>query len=179
MTNATNKKETLEILVSTMNRSSLSFLEAMFPGDNYLNYDLLIINQTTEDTLLKSDHENIRVINSFERGLSQSRNLAVENAAGSICLIADDDISYNSGFRDHVLRAFQQYPDADIVTFQMVDENEKLFRIYPSIEKHTKKTISTANSVVIAFRPHVLRSKNVRFNINFGLGGTFQIANEY
>ncbi|MBT8273254.1 MAG: hypothetical protein KJO77_05570, partial [Bacteroidia bacterium] len=42
-----------------------------------------------------------------------------------------------------------------------------------------KKTISTANSVVIAFRPHVLRSKNVRFNINFGLGGTFQIANEY
>ena len=45
-----------------------------------------------------SDFENIRVINSFEIGLSKSRNLAIKNALGDICIIADDDIEYVEDF---------------------------------------------------------------------------------
>ena len=43
----------LEILVSTMNRNSLEFLQAMFQH-NAINYcKVLVINQTTKDCLLE------------------------------------------------------------------------------------------------------------------------------
>ena len=179
MTKATNKKESLEILLSTMNRTSLSFLEQIFPEDEYLNYNILIINQTSPDHLLESNHDNIRVINAFDKGLTKSRNLAIKNSKGTICLIADDDIKYVKGFKEIVLNAFKKYNDAGIITFQMVDDRGKLFRAYQDIVKHDKKTISTANSVVIAFGKEKVLNKNVWFDPNFGLGSAFETANEY
>ena len=179
MTIASKKFETLEILVATMNRSSLAFLESMFPHDSYLNYRLLIINQTTEDCLLKSDHDHIRVINSFERGLPNSRNLAIENAVGPYCLIADDDVKYQPNFYDDIIEGLRKFPEADMVTFQLINEKGALHRSYPDVIRHDKKSIATANSVVIVFKLQPLLDQEVRFNLNFGLGSTFPTANEY
>ena len=58
MSNATKTNLKLEILLSTMNRTSLDFLTKIFPNGSYKNYNLLIINQTTEDRLLKSKYTN-------------------------------------------------------------------------------------------------------------------------
>lgn len=179
MTKATNKKESLEILLSTMNRTSLSFLEQIFPEDEYLKYNILIINQTSHDKLLESSHDNIRVFNAFDKGLTNSRNLAIKNAKGTFCLIADDDVRYVKGFKEIILNAFHKYEDAGTITFQMVDDQGKLFRAYPNIVQHDKKSISTANSVVIAFKLEEVINKNVKFDPNFGLGSTFETANEY
>ena len=179
MNNVVNKSETLEILLSTMNRNSLGFLDDMFRDDNYLNYNILIVNQTTNDRLLVSDYDNIRVINSFEKGLPQSRNLAIENASGDICLIADDDVTYKKDFDLNILNAFEKFDKADIITFQMVDDEGKLFKAYQDIEIHDKRSITKANSVVIAFRKESLIKNSVSFNTNFGLGTMFPTANEY
>jgi glycosyltransferase involved in cell wall biosynthesis len=179
MTKATNKKESLEILLSTMGRTSLSFLEHIFPEDSYLNYNILIINQTHHDKILESDHNNIRVINTFEKGLTKSRNLAIENAIGSICLIADDDVRYVKDLKKIILSGFEKHKEADIITFQMVDHKGILFRSYKDCIQHDKKSISTANSVVIAFKKDKIVDNDVRFDPNFGLGSTFETANEY
>jgi glycosyltransferase involved in cell wall biosynthesis len=40
---------------------------------------------------LVSDFPSVRVVNSFEKGLSKSRNLGLLNAHGKIVLLADDD----------------------------------------------------------------------------------------
>ncbi|NND25333.1 MAG: glycosyltransferase family 2 protein [Flavobacteriaceae bacterium] len=176
---AANKKETLEILISTMNRKSLSFLEAMFPHDHHSNFQLLVINQTQKGEPLLSDQDHIRVINSFETGLPHSRNLAIQNAKGDYCLIADDDVCYKEGFASHILEAFRKYEDADLITFQMVDETGKLFKDYPEVIRHDKRSITKANSVVIAFKPASLKKNHVHFNTNFGLGAIFPTANEY
>lgn len=179
MTIANKKFERLEILVSTMNRSSLAFLESMFPHESYLKYRILIINQTTEDCLLSSDHEQVRVINSFERGLPNSRNLAIKNAEGPYCLIADDDVKYQKEFYNDIVKGLDKYSEADMVTFQLINENGELHRRYPDVIRHDKKSISTANSVVIVFKLQALLDNDVRFNPNFGLGSTFPTANEY
>ncbi len=71
-----------EILVSTMYRDDLSFLEAMFPHGDYRDFNVLIINQTDGERQITSDLPNIRVINTEERGLPQSRNMAIKNAVG-------------------------------------------------------------------------------------------------
>ena len=169
----------LEILVSTMNRTSLNFLEAMFINNSISDYTILIINQTTTDNLLESNQPNIRVINSFEIGLPVSRNLAISNAIGDICLIADDDLQYEKDFESDILKAFLKYELADIITFQMTDETGKLYVDYPEITIHDTKTVITANSVIICFKRKSIIENEVLFNYNFGLGAVFPTANEY
>jgi glycosyltransferase involved in cell wall biosynthesis len=178
MTNATKKSQHLEILVSTMDKTSLAFLDDMFPLHKLEEFNILVINQVPENTKLKSNLENVTVINSLEKGLPQSRNIALQNASGTICLIADDDVKYVSGFKEIILTAFEKHIEADIIAFQMVDENGKLFRDYKDIVKHNEQTIYTINSVVIAFRLESVKQK-VSFNPNFGLGTKFQVGNEY
>ena len=179
MPNTAKKRENLEILISTKNRNSLDFLNSMFPLGKYDGYQILIINQTTESNTLTSNSEHIRVINSFETGLSRSRNLALEHAQGDICLIADDDVTYTENFDQYIYDAFVRHKGADIITFKMVDEHGRDFKTYPNTEIHDKKSISSVNSVVIAFRRESLVNSPIRFNPLFGLGGTFQTGDEY
>ncbi|MBC8882665.1 hypothetical protein H9X57_02430 [Flavobacterium piscinae] len=68
----------LEIIISTMNQTSLNFLVPMFPMCHFSAFSILIINQTTENNVLVSEFESVKVINSFEKGLSKSRNLGIK-----------------------------------------------------------------------------------------------------
>jgi len=169
----------LEILVSTMHKSDLGFLKGMFVNSDLNKHQLLIINQTTQECLLMSNNPKIRVINSFERGLPQSRNLAIKNARESICLISDDDVVYEKGFEDIILKAYLKNENTDLLTFKMTDFEGQPYRDYPNIHTHDKNTIRTANSVVISFKRHSVLKQGVEFNTNFGLGAIFQTGNEY
>lgn len=169
----------LEILISTMNRKDLSFLDKMFVNNQINDFNILIINQTTKDCILKSDYKNIRVINSFEYGLSKSRNLAIENAIGDICLLADDDVQYVSGFRQIILNSFFNNGKAHIITFKMVDDKGTEFKKYPDVIWHNIKSVITVNSVVIVFKKNEIIEHNLVFNSNFGLGSIFPTGDEY
>jgi len=179
MINTDEKSKELELLLSTMNRTSLSFLSNLFPEDNFLNYSILIINQTTENKLLTSDYPNIRVINSFEKGLSKSRNLAIQNAQKEVCLLVDDDVKYKKYFKTIIFEAFFENEKADIITFQIEDEKGRLFKNYPDINIHDKHTLNTVNSVGIAFRLKKIKENDIKFNDHFGLGAKFPTADEY
>lgn len=179
MSNTTKKGLKLELLLSTMNRTSLDFLVDMFPKGSYLNHNILIVNQTSQTKLLESEHSNIRVINSFESGLTKSRNLALKSTIGDICLIADDDVKYMSDFEEVVQNAFCFYDDADIVTFKMKDFEDQYFKPYHDEIRHNKDTVKTVNSVVIAFKPESIKGSSIAFNTHFGLGSTFETADEY
>ena len=170
-------KLSLEILISTMKRSNLDFLKPMFPKD-FSNYNILIINQTEKGQELTSKYDNIRVVNSYDKGLPQSRNLAIKNAKEDICLIADDDVKYLPDFEKAILDAFKSNK-ADIITYKMKDDKGRDFKFYPNIKQHNLKSIISVNSVVISFNRNKLIEKNIFFNENFGLGSTFEIANEY
>ncbi|MEJ6791817.1 MAG: glycosyltransferase family A protein [Lacinutrix sp.] len=180
MSNATKTNLKLEILISTINRNSLDFLVKLFPGGSFQSYNLLIINQTTKDCLLESKFANIRVINSFQKGLSNSRNLALQNTIGQFCLIADDDTLYDSNFEETILNSFKNNTEADIITFKMKDFNGNDFKIYSKHSNwHDIKSVQFVNSVVIAFRLDKIIKKNITFNSNFGIGATFETADEY
>ena len=178
MTKATKKSQHLEILLSTMNQNSLSFLSDMFASTNISDIDIVVINQTEKESLLVSENQRVKFFNSFEKGLTKSRNLAIEKASGDICLLADDDVVYLEDFKDIILSAFEKHQDADIITFQMIDDDGKLFRDYQDIVKHNEATVYTANSVVIAFRLQSVKDK-LSFNPHFGLGNQFEVADEY
>ena len=178
MLNLENKKNNLEILISTTKKNNLDFIERIFFENNYENFPILIVNQS-QSPLKNCAKENIKIINSDSTGISNSRNLALENSSEKYCLFADDDIVYKKGFYELVLKEFEQNKYADVITFMMEDEDGNLFKDYTNISKHNKKSIREVNSVVIAFRRDVIIKNNIQFDPLFGLGGTFATGDEY
>ena len=70
----------------------------------------VIINQCDEDSKEEISVDNNKIcfwINSAERGLSKSRNMAIHNSKADICLIADDDEIFND--------------DIEKIIFQLLD----------------------------------------------------------
>lgn len=177
MNNVANKNASLEILVSTKDQKNDAFIHKMFKNCPDFKHSVLIINQSKNK--LNIDRDNFTVINSDGTGLSKSRNLAINNAKSDLCLFSDDDIIYEPNFDSIVVEAFNLFTDADIITFQMNDFQGNLFKKYPKTYLHNKKSISTVNSVVIAFRRYSIKSKYILFDTKFGLGSVFETADEY
>ncbi len=169
-----------EVLVSTMFRSDLSFLESMFVNNNIDDYAILVINQTNRGEELKSKQSNVRVVNSYDRGTSSSRNLAITHTKADYALFADDDTVFVTNFEQIILREFEKYTDAYLITFECTtgDLYHKHTR-YPSPGKHTKKSLKPIHMVVMAIRVEVLKAANVYFNPYFSLGGLFSGGTEY
>jgi len=170
----------VEILISTMNQDSLDFLVPMFPFLHFSNFRILIINQTQIETILESEYANIRVINSFEKGLSKSRNLALETAQGKILLIADDDVIYHEGFVAKIINAYNQFPDAAAINFCAVKSDGSLMKNYP---KHSKTNMNAfdvfnTSSIEMTLNKAILDKTKIRFDENFGLGGMFEMGEE-
>lgn len=174
------EKVNLEILVSTMNRTDLSFLEPMFPGRKLVGFHLLIINQTTKDKILKSEFPNIRVINSFERGLSKSRNLALKNSIGEVALLADDDMVYLPEFDRLIASAFDRHPAAALIGFQLLGKGGAPFKKYLDREREigSLKNEPSLSSCEIAFKPAIFKQHEIFFNEYFGLGANFPSGEE-
>jgi len=179
MVNAKKKDVKLELLVSTMCQTSLDFLSKMFPESSPKHYNILIINQTDQSHLLESTVDNIRVINSFEKGLAKSRNMAINNTIGQLCLIVDDDVKFKPDFDKIILEAHNRNTNAAIITFKMEDFEGNLFKEYPLVKHHDLHSIKEVNSVVISFNSKLLKQSGLLFNVNFGLGSTFETADEY
>lgn len=167
-----------EILIATMFRSDFTFLEAMFPAASCWDYHILIINQTDAGHQLTSKHPKVRVINTEERGLSRSRNMALENAIGDICIIADDDIEYVKNVGKIVVSAFAKAEKASIITFKKKNQDGLGNKTYPNIREHTLRTAKDVSSWEIAFRRDHIQKLEIRFDERFGLGADFPIGEE-
>jgi glycosyltransferase involved in cell wall biosynthesis len=162
-----------------MNRKDLSFLDSIFIHNNYEDYQILIINQTSKENILKSKSKNIRVINSFDLGLSKSRNLALKNAIGDICLIADDDVEYVKGFDAIVREAYNKYSEAECILFNSYVNKKSRNPKYLNCNKKIFKIKECVNvcSVEISFKRECIQSNDIQFNELLGLNSHF-IAGE-
>lgn len=165
----------IEFLISTMNRSDLGFLDHMFPYHDLSKLNLLIVNQTTQANILESQNENIKVLNDFEKGLSKSRNLAIKHAQGKICFIADDDVEYLPEAIDIVIKAYLDYPDAALISFQYLRENNKTFKHYKEKSGYQNHLLhkQSLTSMEITFNSQKIKDANLSFNTIFSFGERF------
>lgn len=163
-----------------MRRDSLAFLDDMFAETAYPDFKILIINQTEEGRLLVSDMPNVRVINSFDTGLSKSRNLALKNAKGRLCLIADDDIVFRKGFDGYIINAFNANPDAALISFRTERAPGVLYKKYPKNRKAETNYLERLDimSVEIVLNREITASNKIAFDENFGLGAPFGMGEE-
>lgn len=169
-------KKSIEVLVSTMNRGNLEQLELVRKMN--LSTDAVIINQNQDlesiETQTISD-QKINIVNTLDRGLSKSRNLAIQHASSDICLIADDDMIYHSDYEEKIIRAYEKYPEADIIAFQVKrvgnPDRVKKFRSKKNWENYI--TSMKISSVEITFRREKVMQKNLFFNPRIGAGTEF------
>ena len=107
---------TLELLVSAMHKGPLELVEAMKIGS-----DAVIMSQGDhfEYQELEYNGHKLRYYAMNERGVGLSRNHVMMRAKADIGLFADEDIVYNEGYAEAVLKAFEEHPDADMLMFNV------------------------------------------------------------
>lgn len=156
----------IEVLMSAMHQTDLSLAER-----SNVQTDTLIINQCDHngyDEEIYNGHK-IRMISTTERGASRSRNMAVENAVGDICIMADDDEVFSDGYPQAVLSAYAEKPDADIIAFNVTQIDSRMqTKTIPAFRKSPR--MQSYGTWSITFKRETVLKKGVKFNENFGPG---------
>lgn len=164
----------LEILMSAMEIRNINQLELK---NRNINSNILVINQNNNNFSYETDH--IRIITFNEIGLSKSRNRAIENSKGDICLITDNDTVFKNNYKKIILQAFEDNPEADIITFQIETTEGKPYKKYRKDSfYHDKKSILRVNSIEIAFKREVIINSEIKFDEKFGLGSKYGLGEE-
>ncbi len=154
---------TLEVLISTMGQKDSHLLANM-----HLPCDAIVINQCGKNGMCTIQHNGHRVlwIDSNDKGLSKSRNLAIQHATADICLLADDDIVYRKDTVCTVLGGYQKHPQADFITYQ-VEGIEQPFKCYsPKEARRFWLASNKCSSVEISFRrARLLNSGGAQYSL--------------
>lgn len=142
--------------------------------------DVLIINQcpkvehsgdasSDKNTLevQNSSRGNIRMLRTNTRGLSKSRNLAIQHAVGDVCLLCDDDEQLDSSYEKIILNAYEALPEADIICFRIANQPSRLKQKEQRLTKWTAMRIA---SWQITFRRESIINSGIRFDENMGAG---------
>ncbi len=158
----------IEVLVSTMFQNDMSLISTM-----NIKGDVLIVNQSNNDAdeSFISNDTRIRFISSKERGLSRSRNIAIKNSSGDICLFADDDITYNDDYIETIREQYKMNPSADIIVFPVPSLNPERSKSYSKkIQRIGYLRSMRVYSYEISFRRDAVIRAGVSFNELFGAG---------
>ncbi len=174
------QKSDIQILISTMNRTDFDFLKAMFVFSDFSDFSILIINQTTPDKQLVSNFDHVTVINSFEIGLSKSRNLALQNATKPLVVFTDDDVVFVPNFDTTIRKAFSDYPNFDGFRFPFQTKEGVMSKKYPNTfqSKPTSFAVLNTSSVELVFKREAIQSVSMHFDENFGLNTHFSMGEE-
>lgn len=164
----------VEVLLSCMNQEDFSLVDRC-----KIRTDAVIVNQHNNNSYAQTTlgERKIRMFSSTQRGLSRSRNYALSQAVGDICLLCDDDVTYVDNYEAVVIEAFRKLPQADVIVF-----NTNLVNAFeprnPIVKIRKAPRFKSYGSVRIAFRLNSVRHANVWFNVNFGAGSKYSAGEE-
>lgn len=158
----------IEVLVSTMHQKDMHLVEAM-----RLRTDTIVINQTDVFNYeeVKADWGRVRFFSFVERGVGLSRNSALMRSDADICVLADDDMVFHDGYEETVRNAFERYPEADVIIFNLNEGSSMNGRENQIASKVGLLNYMNYGAARVAFRRKAVTYKGISFNLNFG-GGT-------
>lgn len=158
------KRPVVEVLISAMHQKDLDIFRK-----TGINTDALLINQCDRNDTIKERRSfgTVRCIYTTERGLSRSRNMALDNAIGKYCLICDDDERLVDNYAEIIKKGFDNHPDAGIVCFQLKHPRKKYTDRSYKVGYLRSLKIS---SWQIAFRRDMILRTGIKFDTRFGSG---------
>lgn len=151
-----------------MNQTDTSLIE-----NSNIQWNTVVVNQcdkdSTETLSLKSKNGNefsVLWINTRERGLSNSRNMAIKYATADVCMIADDDQLFDNNIDDRVLAEYAMQPNSDILVF---GARYKKKQISDHIKELGFIDLLRVSSVQITFKRESILNK-IQFDTKLGAG---------
>lgn len=133
----------------------------------------ITINQVTDkESKLLSSKKNVlhELLTYRERGLSRSRNHALDEVNSDIVVIADDDIYYEDDYDQTIARAYDEFPRADVIIFHVDSDNPRQRKKILKKGKLNRIMTLKVASWQITFKRESILNSNIRFDENFGAG---------
>jgi len=154
----------LEILLSCMNQKDFSIVK-----ESCITGDVLLINQANDNSLIENnnDKQSIRMISTTERGLSRSRNMAIRNSNGDICLLSDDDEIFSKNYEKIILDSYLRLQDADIIAFDVANKVTRLSKKTQRIGYFNSLKLSSCQ---LSFKRASILKHNIWFDPFMGAG---------
>lgn len=151
---------TLEVLLSCMHQKDTALVHT-----SCLTGNVLLVNQCDREEIVSQGR--VRMISTTQRGLTKSRNMAIRESNGDICLLCDDDEVFVEGYEKAILTAYRQMPQADVIIFKMKNRpasfDHRIQRLrFPKIMK--------VSSWQISFRRERVLQAGVFFDEHLGAG---------
>ena len=169
--------EKLQVLLSILKMDDISYIDSL-----KITGDAVVINQCDdnqiEDIMRRSvngSDQAVKYVKTTKRGLSRSRNMAIENATADVCILCDNDVVYVPDYEKLILDEFEKRPDADIIVFY-IKRKEKPVPNYPDERRLDYLSALKIFSPEIAFRRE--RISDLSFDEDFGAGSGKYIMGE-
>ena len=162
------------VLLSCMNQTDESIISR-----SNIKCDVIVVNQCDKDEIKRftfHDSSNIPrdaiFINTTERGLSKSRNLAISYAPDdSICILSDDDEIFVDDLLEKILSSYNKNPEANLITFALIRRDMNIPKKYPSAQKKMNfPQICRTSSQQISFKKNFITLNHIRFDEQMGSG---------
>lgn len=160
----------LEVLVSCMNESDDIIKKLNLQSDSII-VNQIPLNMEYSSKFIQTDSGEIRWFNTPEKGLSRSRNFALNKCSSKYAILCDDDVKYRDDYRHVILSAFAMKPEADVLIFDINDISSNNGEI--SFRKLKLFNSMKYGSVRIAFNVSSIKKHGIVFNENFGTGSIY------
>lgn len=154
----------IEILMSCMHQQDDGLIRA-----SGITGSATVINQCDRESVDEYPTAKglARVYSTCQRGLTKSRNMAIEKSDADICMLCDDDEVFAEDYEEKIRRAYEGLPQADVIIFKM--SNRKPSFADEIMELRFPKTMKVS-SWQISFRRASLLKSGVRFDELLGAG---------
>lgn len=160
-----------------MNQSDHSIIQKM-----NIQSDAIVINQCSINKFeeFKYQDYSIRFISLAETGVGLSRNTALMRARADICLFADEDVEYVSGYKKLVLEAFESNPKADVIVFNVNSStgSKRIFKENTKVKKLGFLNCMKYGTVRIAVKRESILKSNIFFSLLFGGGAKYSCGED-
>lgn len=146
-----------------------------------IHTDCVVINQCDRECERRSCRStggtdiNVTYVETKERGLSKSRNMAIGKAGQDICILCDNDVEYVKDYDRIIEEAFDTYKDADVIVF-FIKRPERQTPVFDSPKRMGYLSVLKIFSPEIAFRKKSV--EDIRFNELFGAGAKYIMGEE-
>ena len=154
----------IEILMSCMHQQDGRLIHA-----SRITGSATVINQCDREDYAEYPTASglARMYSTRQRGLTKSRNMAIERSRADICMLCDDDEVFLPDYEQKIQSAYDSLPQADVIIFKMADRPPSFpDQVMPLRFPNTMKV----SSWQISFRRESLLKSGVRFDELLGAG---------
>lgn len=162
------------------------------------NFEVIVVNDGSNDNsinilnIMKTKYSNLKIIDKKNTGVSDSRNIGIENATGNWIMFCDSDDEYQENTIDEINKCINSSNDLSLVVFGRYDCNSGIINYctdHKLIKKYNDRNLyardrfafgSVAYSVVnkvyckkiidkynIRFDKELKYNEDLEFNINY------------